>query len=217
MISRTGPPDSSGLVARPDEHGVRFRSVADIARQWLLLDDPTHEAPQRDWSLPRGVLRRRPVRGAVELTDVVGKEGAKIDAGPLALILDDEDLTSTFLESDEWYSLVLPVLIAAREARIASESSVPRGTVRYTLEGRSPSPEHYRILVSVADRIATAGLVSANGTVSNTLTGRLSAWLSLAQSMKRLCDGCGPQLVGRQQQWCAECRWWGHRKTRQDS
>ncbi|MGD0984285.1 MAG: hypothetical protein ABSA65_10790 [Acidimicrobiales bacterium] len=118
--------------------------MADIARQWLLLDDPTHEAPQRDWSLPRGVLRRRPVRGAVELTDVVGKEGAKIDAGPLALILDDEDLTSTFLESNEWYSLVLPVLIAAREARIASESSVPRGTVRYTLEGRSPSPEHYR-------------------------------------------------------------------------
>lgn len=80
------------------------------------------------------------MKGTVGLTDVVGKEGTKIDAGPLALILDQEDLTSTFLEGDEWRDLVLPVLIAAGKERVAEESGIPVGTVRHTLEGRTPSP-----------------------------------------------------------------------------
>jgi hypothetical protein len=53
--------------------------------------------------------------------------GPSIDAGPLALILHSEDLTSTFLERDEWDNLVLlSVLIAAGSERVAAESGVPR-------------------------------------------------------------------------------------------
>ena len=53
----TEPRDTGGFVAHPDEQPLRFRSVADFARQWLRLDDPTRTAPQQDWSLRRGVLR----------------------------------------------------------------------------------------------------------------------------------------------------------------
>ena len=156
------------------------------------------------------MLRRRPVRGTVRLTDVVGKEGTKIDAGPLALVLDPEDLTSTFLEGDEWYSLVLPVLVAAGRERVSEESAVPLGTVRHLLRGRTPSPKHRRMLLLAADRIASVDLVSVGCRVPQTETGRLSAWLS-SRFEQRTCDGCGQPLVGRQRRWCAKCRQRGHR------
>ena len=209
----TEPRDPSGLVARPGDRRVRFRSVADIAEQWLLLDDPTHASALPHGSLPRGVLRRRPVAGRAWLTDTVGKEGTKIDAGPLALVLDEEDLTSTLLTGDEWVNLVLPVLIAAGKGRVTEVSGLPLAVIRQILEDRPPSPKHRPILEAVAGQIATAGLIALGCAVPQTVTGRLSAWLASAAAEQRTCDGCGKALTGRQKRWCADCARSGQRRS----
>jgi hypothetical protein len=109
----------------------------------------------------QGLLLRRPVHSAYELTDLIGKEGNRIDERSSGEVTEVEEYQHTYgARADRFWTLVVPTLAPLGPVEVARRSGLTRDQMRriFRREIVSPHGSTQRKLLRVAVEHAAAEL-----------------------------------------------------------
>lgn len=214
LNARTGLPITVTTTATDGlrrDRTVRIRTYADVLADYLAHPEAKSMGPngRRVTAGTAGLLRRRPVQGVLP-TVYVGKEGNRIEERMAGLFTDGDTYANVYVEraTDDWATLVRPVLASLATKDLMAVTGLHRRTVERIVSGRAqPRAEHRGVLGAHAVEVAGAALGEWGLPIPRVDRARLYAYLSAWADHAPRCRGCGEPLTGRQIDWCGDrCR-----------
>ena len=208
--------DPEGFADALERGAVRIETLGDVLMGYGLRPEHKSLAPDGSPSGEHtvGLLRRRPVRGAPVLTDLIGKEGNRLIERLSGEVTDPDEYRTGYGErQDRWQALVVPVLRKIGAAEVAARSDQSRRAVERairredpTVPHRSSQAEYVRVAADWAAERLRGGARSSRSGLGTLYCYSQDAGLS--GSRLTCACGCGRALPPGHRKWVSDA----HRK-----
>jgi hypothetical protein len=134
--------DPEGFALAMSRGDVRVSTLGDVLKEFATHAEHKSLAPDGSPATDRsrGLLRRRPVRSAPVITDLIGKEGNRILERATGEVLDASEYAVNYgARADRWWLLVAPALRSMTPEVVAERTSFSLSSVERNIREVKPT------------------------------------------------------------------------------